>query len=72
MSADHRTRPQRESLLSRFVRLRRGPWENLATAFIAVGVFMLMQGFVIDLFTYSFVTILIGTVMFLIVSHFPD
>lgn len=64
--------PQGWSLLSRFLRLRRGPWENLATVIIAVGVFMLMQGFAIELFTYSFITILIGTVMFIIVSHFRE
>ena len=50
---------------------RRGPWETLATIIIALGVFMLMQPFAIGLFTYSFVTILTGTVMFIIVSHFP-
>lgn len=53
-------------------RLRRGPWEALATVIIAVGVFMLMQPFVIWAFTYSFITTLIGTVMFIIVSHFPE
>ncbi len=63
---------QPQSLLMRFLRLRRGPWENLATVIIAVGTFMLMQPFVLDLFTYSFVTILTGTVMFIIVSHFPE
>ncbi len=52
--------------------LRRGPWENAATAIIAVGVFMLMQPFLLVLYTYSFVTILTGTVMFIVVSHFPD
>ncbi len=61
-----------ESLLSRFLRLRRGPWENLATVIIAVGTFMLMQPFVLELFTYSFVTILTGTVMFIVVSHFRE
>lgn len=64
--------PARESLISRFLRFRRGPWENLATVIIAVGVFMLMQGLALELFTYSFVTILVGTVMFVIVSHFPE
>ena len=62
----------KESLLRRFLRFRRGPWENLATVLIAVGVIMLMQGFALALFTYSFVTILTGTVMFIIVSHFPE
>lgn len=53
-------------------RFRRGPWEMLATIFIAVGVIMLMQPLAIVLFSFSFITILIGVVMFLIVSHFPE
>jgi len=61
---------QGPSSLSRF--FRRGPWENLATVLIAAGVIMLMQPFALSLFTYSFVTILTGTVMFIIVSHFPE
>ncbi len=51
---------------------RRGPWENAAVVLIGVGVFMLMQPFALALFTWSFVTILAGTVMFVIVSHFPE
>ncbi|NIA69251.1 hypothetical protein HBA54_11680 [Pelagibius litoralis] len=70
MSLEQDTEAQ--SLLTRFLRLRRGPWENLATVIIAIGVFMLMQPFALSLFTYSFVTILTGTVMFIIVSHFPE
>jgi hypothetical protein len=54
------------------LRLRRGPWEMLATILIAVGVVMLMQPFAIWLFTYSFVVTLIGTVMFIVTSHFPE
>ena len=54
------------------LRLRRGPWEMVASIIIAVGVFMLMQPFVMWGFTYSFVTTLVGTVMFIIVSHFPE
>ena len=50
---------------------RRGPWENAAVVLIAIGILMLMQPFWIGLFTYSFVTILAGTVMFVLVSHFP-
>ncbi len=53
-------------------RLRRGPWEMLATILIALGVFMLMQPFALWLFTWSFVVTLVGTVMFIIVSHFPE
>jgi hypothetical protein len=54
------------------LRLRRGPWEMLATVLIAVGVFMLMQPFAMALFTYSFVVTLTGTVMFIVTSHFPE
>lgn len=51
---------------------RRGPWELFATVLIGLGVVMLMQPFALALFTYSFITILTGTVMFIIVSHFPE
>ena len=51
---------------------RRGPWEMLATVLIALGVVMLMQPFLMVLFTYSFIVTLVGTVMFIIVSHFPE
>ena len=52
--------------------LRRGPTENIATAIIAAGVVMLMQPFSLDLYTWSFATTLTGTVMFIIVSKFPE
>jgi hypothetical protein len=58
--------------LNGLARLRRGPWEMLASIIIGLGVVMLMQPFVMWAFTYSFITTLIGTVMFIIVSHFPD
>jgi len=51
---------------------RRAPWENTATAIIAAGIVMLMQPFSLDLYTYSFVTILAGTAMFVVVSKFPE
>ncbi len=51
---------------------RRGAWEMLATIIISVGVFMLMQPFAMWAFTYSFITTLVGTVMFIVVSHFPE
>lgn len=54
------------------IKFRRGSWEMLATILIALGVFMLMQPFVMWAFTYSFIITLIGTVMFIIVSHFPE
>jgi hypothetical protein len=52
--------------------LRRGPMENIATVLIAIGFLMLFQPFSLTLYTYSFVTMLIGTVMFIIVSKFPE
>ncbi len=60
------------STLSRLRRFRRGPWEGVACTVIVVGVFMLMQPFALVLYTYSFITILVGTVMFIVVSHFPE
>jgi len=50
---------------------RRDPWERLATALITAGVVMLVQPLSLALYTYSFVTILTGTVMFMVVSKFP-
>lgn len=58
--------------ISGLLRLRRGAWEMVATVLIGLGVFMLMQPFAMILFTYSFLVTLIGTVMFIIVSHFPE
>jgi hypothetical protein len=52
--------------------LRRGPWENAATAIIGIGIVMLMQPLMLELFTWSFSVILAGTVLFIIVSHFPE
>jgi hypothetical protein len=52
--------------------LRRGPCEAGTMALIGLGVVMLMQPFSLDLFSYSFVTILAGTLGFVIASHFPD
>ena len=54
------------------LQLRRGSWEMVASILIAVGVVMLMQPFALWLYTYSFIITLIGTVMFIIVSHFPE
>ncbi|WEZ82431.1 hypothetical protein P6U16_15085 [Rhizobium sp. 32-5/1] len=52
--------------------LRRGAMENIATALIAIGFLMLFQPFALVLYTYSLVTLLAGTVMFIIVSKFPE
>ncbi len=58
--------------ISGLLRMRRGAWEMLASILIALGVIMLMQPFAIGLYSYSFIVTLIGTVMFIIVSHFPE
>jgi len=58
--------------ISGLLRLRRSPWENLATVLIALGVVMLMQPFLLWLYTYSFIVTLVGTVMFIVTSHFPE
>ena len=52
--------------------LRRGPMENVAIALIAAGFLMLFQPFALELYTYSFITLLIGTLMFIVVSKFPE
>jgi hypothetical protein len=52
--------------------LRRGPMENIATTLIALGFVMLFQPFALILYTYSLLTLLAGTVMFIIVSKFPE
>ena len=51
---------------------RRVYWENLSTVLILIGVFMLLQPFAMWMFTYSFIVILVGTISFIITSHFPD
>jgi hypothetical protein len=58
--------------LNGLMRLRRGPWEMVATILIALGVFMLMQPFALWLFTWSFIVTLVGTLMYIIVSKFPE
>ena len=60
------------NFISGLMRLRRGAWEMLATIMIVLGVLMLMQPFWMVAFTYSFIVTLTGTVMFIIVSHFPE
>jgi hypothetical protein len=60
------------AFINGLLRLRRGPWEMVATVLIALGVVMLMQPLALVLFTYSFLVTLIGTVMFIVVSHFPE
>jgi hypothetical protein len=52
--------------------LRRGLLENIATAIIGIGFLMLFQPFALSLYTYSFITMLLGTAIFIVVSKFPE
>jgi hypothetical protein len=52
--------------------LRRGRMEMLACIVIAIGFLMMLQPFAMLLYTWSFVTTLVGTVMFMVVSKFPE
>lgn len=52
--------------------LRRGRLENIAVAIIGAGFLMMFQPFAMSLYTWSFVTLLAGTAMFIIVSKFPE
>jgi hypothetical protein len=60
------------NFLNGLLTFRRGAWEMVATILIALGVVMLMQPFFLSVYTYSFIVTLTGTVMFIIVSHFPE
>ena len=62
---------QEEKSLMRKI-FRRVYWENFSTVLILIGVFMLLQPFAMWMYTYSFIVILIGTIGFVITSHFPD
>ena len=62
---------QEEKSLMRKI-FRRVYWENFSTILILIGVFMLLQPFAMWMFTYSFIVILVGTISFIITSHFPD
>ena len=46
--------------------------EMAACIVIALGLVMMLQPFAMVLFTWSFVTTLFGTVMFMVVSKFPE
>ena len=60
------------AFLTGLMRFRRGSWEMLASILIALGVIMMMQPIALVLFSFSFLITLIGTVMFIITSHFPE
>ncbi len=52
--------------------LRKGPMEFASCVIIFIGFLMMLQPFFIVLYTYSFITMLIGTLMFTVVSKFPE
>jgi hypothetical protein len=51
--------------------LRRGPMELAACVVIAAGILMLLQPFALALYTWSFLTMLAGVVLFTVVARFP-
>jgi len=51
---------------------RRGRMEIAACVVIALGLVMMLQPLAMVLFTWSFLTTLFGTVMFMVVSKFPQ
>ena len=70
MSVEMEAAPVHRPLWRRM--LSRRIWENLATVIIGVGVVMLMQPVSLWLYGYSLITMLVGTVMFVIVTKFPE
>ena len=58
------------AFITGLVQFRRGPWELLASCMIVLGVFMMMQPWVLALFTWSFLVTLTGTLLFMIVGKF--
>lgn len=65
LPAEHPAPPSRR-------RLQRRPLEATAIAIMALGAAMMFQPWFKDLFSYSFVFILLGTAVFTVVSHLPD
>lgn len=51
---------------------KRRPWEIATMTLIGLGTVMLTQPFSLWLFGHSFTVILIGTIGYVIVSHFPE
>ena len=51
---------------------RRGLWENISVALIALGVIMLMQPISLTLYSYSFVMLLAGTALFTVATKLPE
>jgi hypothetical protein len=52
--------------------LRKRTLERVAMALMALGALMRFQPFALGIYSYSFIVILVGTLMFIVVSHFAD
>lgn len=51
---------------------RRGPWENVTTALIGLGLLMLMQPWSLDVYSYGFTVLLLGVIGFSIAGKLPQ
>ena len=51
---------------------RKQTLERVAMGLMALGALMMFQPFVLAIYSYSFIVILIGTALFIVVSHFAD
>jgi hypothetical protein len=64
------TTPEQEPAARAPSRKRR--LERIAMAIMALGALMMFQPFALGIYSYSFIVILVGTAMFIVVSHFAD
>lgn len=71
MSAQTPPTPRRRRGLLRRT-FRRGPWESAMMLLIGLGVVMLTQPLSLWLYGQSFTVILVGTLGYVVVSHFPE
>jgi hypothetical protein len=71
MSGDSTTHSSRRRGLLRRT-FRRGPWETAMMLLIGLGVVMLTQPLSLWLYGQSFTVILVGTLGYVVVSHFPE
>lgn len=51
---------------------RRGPWEAVTMALIALGLVMLMQPFFLEVYAYSFVVLLTGVIGYSVAGKLPQ
>ena len=62
--------------MTRFIadlgRFRRWAWEFLASILITLGVVMMMQPWMMTIYTWSFAVTLVGTVSFIVATKFRE